>query len=112
MKAVLGVSSLVHKVCTTVSTCQRHPDVAAIVRSIEQMLGSNCNVNDADDRLRVMYTLKALGNAGRAVTSSSVISACASNSNLEVDIRVAALQAFRRLPCSLDVSKAICFCFQ
>jgi len=106
-KAALGVSSLVHKVCTNMVSCQRHPDVAAIVRSIEEMLGSNCDVNDAESRMRVMYALKALGNAGRAVTSSSIISACAMNTNIEADIRVAALQAFRRVQCSADRGSAM-----
>ncbi len=48
--------------------------------------------------------LKALGNMGIAGDSSAVLVRCASQTDNSMEIRLAAIDAFRRVPCSLPVS--------
>ena len=53
-------------------------------------------------KLRV---LKAVGNAGLAASSfASVLSVCAQNVSSPLELRLAAIQAFRRIHCNANVS--------
>lgn len=55
--------------------------------------------------LQMQLVLKAIGNAGLAAASlTPVLSLCASLQNNPIEIRLAAIQAFRRIPCSVRVS--------
>lgn len=46
--------------------------------------------------------LKSLGNLGISADVSDVLARCASDTENDADIRVAALDAFRRMPCSAN----------
>ncbi len=50
-----------------------------------------------------LLALRAIGNAGRTNTVS-ILSQCARETDNDMDTRVAAIQAFRRMPCGTDVS--------
>jgi len=53
----------------------------------------------------MQVVLKAIGNAGLAAASlAPVLSLCASLRSNPIEIRLAAVQAFRRFPCSGEVS--------
>lgn len=55
--------------------------------------------------LQIQLVLKAIGNAGLAAASlAPVLSLCASLKSNPIEIRLAAIQAFRRIPCSVRVS--------
>lgn len=55
--------------------------------------------------LQMQLVLKAIGNAGLAAASlAPVLSLCASLKSNPIEIRLAAIQAFRRIPCSVRVS--------
>ncbi|KAJ7409931.1 hypothetical protein BTVI_55017 [Pitangus sulphuratus] len=54
------------------------------------------------ESLAMQLVLKAIGNAGLAAASlAPVLSSCASLSSNPMEIRLAAIQAFRRIPCSV-----------
>lgn len=54
---------------------------------------------------QLLFVLKAIGNAGRAATAlTPKLSTCASLGSCPPEIRLGAIQAFRRVPCSADVS--------
>lgn len=50
-----------------------------------------------------MLTLKAIGNAGKAF-DYNVLLQCAKESRNSAEVRVAAMQAFRRVSCGVNVS--------
>ena len=49
-------------------------------------------------------SLKSLGNAGYVQNAVSSITKCMSRKDNPTEIRLAAIQAFRRMPCSVEVS--------
>ena len=54
---------------------------------------------------QLLFVLKAIGNAGRAATAlTPKLSTCAFLGSCPPEIRLGAIQAFRRVPCSADVS--------
>lgn len=54
---------------------------------------------------QLQLVLKAIGNAGLAVTAlTPTLSTCASQRSCPLEVRLGAIQAFRRVPCSADVS--------
>lgn len=58
--------------------------------------------------LQLQLVLRAIGNAGLAAASLvPVLSTCASLRSNAPEIRLAAVQAFRRIPCSADVSPCV-----
>ena len=52
----------------------------------------------------VMMALKGLGNSGHASGAAAALNRCAMNNDAPMTIRIAALNAFRRMPCEADVS--------
>ena len=70
----------------------------------EQRLRYNCRIDEAGQHDEILMALKALGNTGHAGRSVATIARCAANTDLPMELRVAALQAFRRMPCIADVS--------
>lgn len=59
-------------------------------------------------QLRLM--LKAIGNAGLAAAAlAPMLSACAMLGSSPLEIRLGAIQAFRRVPCSADVRSWVLF---
>lgn len=58
--------------------------------------------------LQMQLVLKAIGNAGLAAASlAPVLSLCASLQINPTEIRLAAIQAFRCIPCSVRVSNIL-----
>ena len=54
-----------------------------------------------------MMTLRALGNTGHAEAIVPSLYRCIGNKDNTMDIKIAAIQAFRRLSCGADVSFSI-----
>ncbi|NXB31280.1 VIT protein, partial [Eulacestoma nigropectus] len=101
---LLGVTALVHRFCSAHSSCDRVPAVQSVMRILGKFLGGNCTVQDSEHLSKMQLVLKAIGNAGLAAASLvPALSSCASLKSHPVEIRLAAVQAFRRIPCSVRV---------
>nr|XP_009681889.1 PREDICTED: vitellogenin-like [Struthio camelus australis] len=98
----LGVTALVHRFCSAHKSCDDVPAVQSVMRTLGEFLGGNCTVRDPEGLNQMQLVLKAIGNAGLAAASlAPVLSFCASLKSNPIEIRLAAIQAFRRIPCSV-----------
>lgn len=100
---------MVHKICDNNANCQTIPEVASFIATLNANIGRDCSSTTKSQQELILVTLKAFGNAGDAVTSNSVIGRCITNRDVDSETRVAALQAFRRVPCSVSVSVLFIF---
>ena len=53
--------------------------------------------------------LRAIGNAGHVSSAARLLNKCVNRNRNPMEVRVAAAQAFRRMPCDADVSGAPSF---
>ncbi|XP_054068030.1 uncharacterized protein LOC128913816 isoform X3 [Rissa tridactyla] len=98
----LGVTALLHRFCSSYNSCDGVPAVQSVMWTLGKFLGRNCTVQDSERLSEVQLVLKAIGNAGLAAASlAPVLSLCASLKSNPIEIRLAAIQAFRRIPCSV-----------
>ncbi|XP_023792385.1 uncharacterized protein LOC111935942 [Cyanistes caeruleus] len=96
----LGVTALVHRFCSAHSSCDIVPAVQSVMRILGKFLGGNCTVQDSEHLSKMQLVLKAIGNAGLAAASlAPALSSCAALKSHPMEIRLAAVQAFRRIPC-------------
>ncbi|XP_045316683.1 uncharacterized protein LOC123589086, partial [Leopardus geoffroyi] len=116
--AFLGISALAHNLCASLDgPCGRLPGVGSLVRILGEALDANCTLQEPSDTDQVRETgilgtacatqlvLKAIGNAGLAAAAlTPALSACASERSCPPEVRLGAIQAFRRVPCSADRS--------
>ncbi|XP_074867207.1 uncharacterized protein LOC142021855 [Carettochelys insculpta] len=98
----LGITALVHNFCSTNSACDHLPAVQMVIRILEGYLGGNCTLQESG-LSQLQLVLKAVGNAGLAATSlTPILSSCASLRSNPIEIRLAAIQAFRCIPCAAN----------
>ncbi|XP_042654834.1 uncharacterized protein LOC116959373 [Tyto alba] len=98
----LGVTALLHRFCSSYNSCDGVPAVQSVMRTLGKFLGGNCTVQDSERLSEMQLVLKAIGNAGLAAASlAPALSLCASLKSNPIEIRLAAVQAFRRIPCSV-----------
>ncbi|XP_057891811.1 uncharacterized protein LOC131090453 [Melospiza georgiana] len=98
----LGVTALVHRFCSAHSSCGVVPAVQSVMRTLGKFLGGNCTVQNPEHLSKLQLVLKAIGNAGLAAAAlAPALSSCAALRSHPMEIRLAAVQAFRRIPCSL-----------
>ncbi|XP_008592015.1 PREDICTED: uncharacterized protein LOC103609474 [Galeopterus variegatus] len=104
--AFLGTSALVHNLCASLDgSCDQLPGVSSFVRILGEALGTNCTSQESADAGQLQLVLKAIGNAGLAATAlTPMLKACALLGSSAPEIRLGAIQAFRRVPCSADRS--------
>ncbi|XP_030877103.1 apolipophorins-like, partial [Leptonychotes weddellii] len=104
--AFLGISALAHNLCASLDgPCGHLPGVGSLVRILGEALGANCTFQEPSDAEQLQLVLKAIGNAGLAVTAlTPTLSTCASQRSCPLEVRLGAIQAFRRVPCSADRS--------
>ncbi|XP_041604466.1 uncharacterized protein LOC121487086 [Vulpes lagopus] len=104
--AFLGISALVHNLCASLDgPCGQLPGVGSLMRTLGQALGANCTFQEPSDADQLRLVLKAIGNAGLAATAlSPALSTCASQRGCPPEVRLGAIQAFRRVPCSANRS--------
>ncbi|XP_049555363.1 uncharacterized protein LOC101269628, partial [Orcinus orca] len=104
--AFLGISALVHNLCVSLDgPCGQLPGVGSLMRILEDTLGANCTFQEPSDADQLQLVLKAIGNAGlAAVALTPKLSTCASLRSCPPEIRLGAIQAFRRVPCSANRS--------
>ncbi|NXJ60783.1 APLP protein, partial [Rostratula benghalensis] len=98
----LGVTALLHRFCSVYNSCDSVPAVQSVMRTLGKFLRGNCSVEDSEQLSEMQLVLKAIGNAGLAAASLvPMLSLCASLTTNPMEIRLAAVQAFRRIPCSV-----------
>ncbi|XP_029560066.1 uncharacterized protein LOC115156670 isoform X1 [Salmo trutta] len=99
-KALLTGSSLVHQLCRrSQSPCSLIPQVQSFIQALKDTLGEGCG----GDKTELLYALKAVGNAG--VAASALIpqlNLCIQSQSTPLELRLTAVQAFRRIPCNAD----------
>nr|XP_060505707.1 uncharacterized protein LOC132689742 [Panthera onca] len=104
--AFLGISALAHNLCASLDgPCGRLPGVGSLVRILGEALDANCTLQEPSDADQLQLVLKAIGNAGLAAAAlTPALSTCASERSCPPEVRLGAIQAFRRVPCSADRS--------
>ncbi|XP_027695180.1 vitellogenin-like [Vombatus ursinus] len=103
--AFLSISALVHSLCMAGGACERLPGVSSLMKILKEALGENCSSQVSKDSGRLQLMLKAIGNAGMAAAPlTPILSSCAAMKDNAPEIRLAAIQAFRRIPCSVKRS--------
>ena len=70
--------------------------VFQVLDVITNNLGYNCRDSDNE---KTLMSLKALGNTGIAAKAVPVLARCVAQAELPMEIRVAAVEAFHRMPC-------------
>ncbi|XP_016110068.1 uncharacterized protein [Sinocyclocheilus grahami] len=109
-KALLVVSSLVHGLCQQEQgPCNEISEVQQFVHVLNQSLDAGCEVDDHLQITELLHVLKAVENAG-AATSDLIptLSRCVQNQSVPLELRLAAVRAFRRIPCHHDVKDNSC----
>ncbi|KAJ8011260.1 hypothetical protein DPEC_G00056310 [Dallia pectoralis] len=102
-KVLLTGSALVHVLCQrSRSPCGVLSQVQTFIQVLRDNLGQDC-VGENSPISELLYTLKAVGNAG-LVASSLIpqLNICIQSHSIPLEIRLSAVQAFRRMPCSAD----------
>ncbi|CAL4076232.1 unnamed protein product [Meganyctiphanes norvegica] len=102
-KLMLGVSALVNNYCKMNSNCISESGVQNVVQNIEFQLGSACRTTKEEEKNAVLVALKALGNSGHMINSESILQRCYTEEN-DMEIRVAAIEAWRHTSCDYDRS--------
>ncbi|XP_026899040.2 uncharacterized protein LOC106989291 isoform X4 [Acinonyx jubatus] len=104
--AFLGISALAHNLCASLDgPCGHLPGVGSLVRILGEALDANCTLQEPSDADQLQLVLKAIGNAGLAAAAlTPALSTCASERSCPPEVRLGAIQAFRRVPCSADRS--------
>ena len=103
MKMALAVSSLVNSYCRVNTHCGEEKEVQDIVKIFEDKLQYNCRITNEDQYEKVMMALKGLGNTGHAERAIDTLNRCFLNKDAPTEVRVAAMNAFRRISCSAEV---------
>nr|XP_045624060.1 uncharacterized protein LOC123774022 [Procambarus clarkii] len=105
-QAMLGSSALVNTYCKIQPDCGNDRGVQQVLRHIESHLGSGCRSVNGEEKMKILVALKALGNAGRWVNASPVLRQCYTEEN-DMEVRVAAIGAWRHSPCDYDRSNLL-----
>jgi len=103
-QAMLGVSSMINSYCTINSNCMENESIREVLMEMEINLGSSCRSYSLGKRETILVTLKALGNAGRFV-NHEILESCYTEKTVPAEVRVAALEADRRMPCDGSYEK-------
>ncbi|XP_045070322.1 uncharacterized protein LOC121534786 [Coregonus clupeaformis] len=99
-KALLTGSSLVHLLCQRrESPCSLIPQVQSFIQALKDTLGEGCG----GEKPELLYALKAVGNAGLAASALiPQLNLCMQSHSTPLELRLTAIQAFRRIPCNAD----------
>lgn len=79
-KAILSLSSLVHRFCQLNPDCIKIPEIKQIMTLLEAPIPTNCAAPDYKSKNEILLALKGIGNAG-ITTSLSLLQRCYSVSN-------------------------------
>ncbi|KAK8729258.1 hypothetical protein OTU49_008718 [Cherax quadricarinatus] len=98
-QAVMAVSSMVHRVCQQdPQNCHKHAQ--PFLNYVQEEVGDLCGLGETkEQQQQVQLMLRALGNAG-VLPYHQFPEKCYMNQNLAPEVRVAALQTYRRAGCA------------
>ncbi|XP_054870047.1 uncharacterized protein LOC111586552 isoform X2 [Amphiprion ocellaris] len=103
-KAMLAGSSLAYQLCQRCS-CSELPQVQTFIQTLEKTLKEGCEGEEPTRVTEIFYTLKSVGNAGlSAPTFVPLLNHCMLDHSTALELRLTAIQAFRRFSCSADRS--------
>lgn len=104
-QALLGVSALVSQYCQDRTNCHEEEEVKAIARALES-LARKCDATNIAEKRLVIVALKAISNAGAMPQLAPVLLQCATGAQNAMEVKVAAVEAFRRMGCSANVDRS------
>ncbi|CAJ1071926.1 uncharacterized protein LOC122887130 [Xyrichtys novacula] len=104
-KALLSGSALVYQLCQKSQTpCSELLEVQTFVQTLEETLKEGCEGEQLTHD-KVFYALKSVGNVGLSAPVFIPLMNCIMQSHsAALELRLAAIQAFRRFSCSADRS--------
>ncbi|KAB5579798.1 hypothetical protein PHYPO_G00199100 [Pangasianodon hypophthalmus] len=98
-KTILAVSSLVHRLCQRERTpCSQIPEVQQLVQVLKEDLGQSCGQQEPLPITELLHVLKAVENIGLPEFIPQ-LKICIHNHSAPGELRLAAVQAFRHIPC-------------
>ena len=104
---------MVNSYCKANPECTEESPVEEILDKFFSYLGNSCEALEGPEELsHITFALKAIGNAGRLPTdegqrSMETLQRCFSEKSNPTEVRLAALDAFRRMPCDMYDHQAI-----
>ncbi|XP_037400850.1 uncharacterized protein LOC108437497 isoform X3 [Pygocentrus nattereri] len=101
LKTILALSSLVHRLCQRQQApCSQMAEVQQFVLVLKEGLAQGCGEQGAIPVTELLHVLKAVENIGLAATALvPQLNSCILNHSAPLELRLAAVQAFRRIPC-------------
>ncbi|KAM4557598.1 uncharacterized protein V3H82_017324 [Fundulus diaphanus] len=105
-KAMLTGSSLIYQLCQRLQTsCGKTPQVESFLRTLQEALSTGCEEKEPHQVSELFYAMKSIGNSGMSAAAFiPLLNRCMLGHKTELELRLAAVQAFRRFPCSADRS--------
>ncbi|XP_074640348.1 uncharacterized protein LOC141898387 isoform X2 [Tubulanus polymorphus] len=100
--AFLSVSAMVNTFCKHNSECHRLTEFDGIANILGQRLGTSCKFSSESDRQYLFMALRAVGNMGHSTNLARRLQGCMRDTTNPIEIRLAAIDAYRRMPCSVD----------
>ncbi|TSS97525.1 Vitellogenin [Bagarius yarrelli] len=98
-KAILAVSSLVHRFCQRERTpCIQIPEVQQLVQVLKEDLRQCCGGQETLPIIELLHVLKGVENIGLPEFIPQ-LKICIHNYSAPVELRLAAVHAFRHIPC-------------
>ncbi|KAJ9583536.1 hypothetical protein L9F63_022121, partial [Diploptera punctata] len=98
-KGLLSISAMVHSYCQQNINCLEEENVLQVMKKIEALLGPNCEASDQSEHQLIILALKSIGNAGIFTGSDIILKKCL-KAAYPIEVRLAAISAYRRLPCN------------
>lgn len=102
------MASVIYAYCKDNHECNQEVPIQDALRKILSFLGTGCKFTQLGDKdfVRGIFALKAIGNAGRLPYDSDdrsfeLLRKCFEESTNPIEVRLAAVDAFRRMPCDL-----------
>ncbi|GAB1606238.1 hypothetical protein Ahia01_000906300 [Argonauta hians] len=96
---ILAVSSLASSYCNARPSCGSDYEIEVLVGKLMRIVGSCDRANP-----NAVHALRALGNIGHTSQAVSRLSQCLTNKDNPMEIRISAIDAFRRIPCDAERS--------
>jgi len=97
IEAYLAISTVARRFCEE-HRCDNNEHIIALLNKFYTEAETQCRGNSNT----AIGALKALGNMGMSFGRQDVLLGCARNKALKTEVRVAAVEAFRRFTCSVD----------
>ncbi|XP_037131472.1 uncharacterized protein LOC119136818 isoform X1 [Syngnathus acus] len=105
-KALLVGSALINQLCQrSMTPCIELPQVQAFIQTLEVALKECCQPQGPAKVKEFIYAMKSVGNIGLAAsTFIPLLNHCGLNRSAPLELRLAAIKAFRRFHCSTNTT--------